>query len=244
MTAVRPYQLLADRYDAVMAHVDYPRWARLVERIWKSAGAAPRRILETGAGTCRMASHIERPGRVVVATDVCAEMIERGFSRAKRRACCDYTSLPFQDGSFDAVLCLYDAVNYCLSASALDAFFSEAARVLEPGGTLLFDATTSHNSRVNFADVVFHDRIGGSDVIRHSWYDEEARAQHNDFTFFSPGKSGYVRTEEHHVQKVWPRTAFRGSCRRAGLEMLGCWDDGLVPAGRSALRLHMLCRRP
>lgn len=244
MTPVKPYQILADRYDAVMAHVDYPNWALLVERIWSQYGVQPRRILETGAGTCRLAPFLARRGRRIVSTDICFEMLERGFSRAKRRACCDYTKLPFRDESFDAILCLYDAVNYCLSEDALDAFFAEARRVLSPGGFILFDATTAYNSRTNFADVVFHDRIGGSDVIRHSWYDEDARAQHNDFTFFTPDKGGYSRSEESHIQKVWPRAAFRTACRRAGLEMCGCLDESLATAERNALRLHMVCRRP
>jgi SAM-dependent methyltransferase len=172
-------------------------------------------------------------------------MLSRGASRTPRRACCDFRKLPFRDGTFDAMLCLYDAVNYCSTLGDLDAFFSEAHRVLEPGGVIVFDATTSRNSRQHFSDVVFHDRVGGSDVIRHSWYDDVERIQHNDFTIFAPRKGGgYDRLQESHAQRVWTRSVFRSCAARAGLEMLGCWDDDLAVADSSTLRLHMACRKP
>lgn len=245
MSGTDPYEILSARYDAVMSHVDYPGWARLVERIWRKLDKSPDRILETGAGTCRLASHLAARGRKLVSTDISAPMLSRGLGRVAHRVCCDYRGLPFRDGSFDAVLCLYDAINYCLTSEDLEAFFSEAHRILVPGGVLVFDATTSRNSRQNFADVVFHDRIQGGDVVRHSWYDPDPRFQHNDFTYFLPRKGGgYDRLEEQHIQRVWPRRAFPVAAEKAGLAMAGCWDDDLRPAGPGALRLHMACLRP
>lgn len=110
MTA-RPYQALAARYDAVMEHVNHAGWAAYVERIWKLHRLSPRRLLETGAGTCRMAPHLAGKGRRHVATDLSSEMLWHGLHRAREVACCDFRALPFRDGAFDAVLCLYDAVN-------------------------------------------------------------------------------------------------------------------------------------
>jgi len=245
LTGNDPYATLSTRYDAVMSHVDYPGWARLVERIWRKLGKSPTRILETGAGTCRLAAHLSARGRNLVSTDISAPMLSRGSGRVPHRVCCDYRRLPFRDGAFDAALCLYDAVNYCLTTEDLDAFFSEAHRILAPGGVLVFDATTSHNSRRHFADVVFHERIEGGDIVRHSWYDPGPRLQHNDFTYFLPRRNGgYERSEEQHVQRVWPRRAFLVSAEKAGLTMAGCWNDDLDPAETGALRLHMACLRP
>jgi len=241
----KPYELLAERYDAVMAHVDYPGWAALVRRIWKLYQRSPRRILETGAGTCRLAPFLAAPGRRIVSTDISAPMLACGTARSRLRACGDFRALPFADDSFDAILCLYDAVNYCLTENDLNAFFSEARRVLEPGGILLFDATTGRNSRLNFADVVFHEVHGSTEVIRHSWYDGPSRAQHNDFTFFHPLRDGtYSRRQECHVQRVWQRQAFVTSCKRAGLSPLTILNDDLRAAGPDTLRLHMVAIAP
>lgn len=245
MTGRDSYAILADRYDAVMAHVDYPSWALLVEHVWKEIGHAPRRILETGAGTCRLTPYLAKRGRRIVSTDLSFPMLARGFSRTSRRACCDFRRLPFRDASFDSLLCLYDAVNYCMERADLDAFFSEAARVLAPGGILFFDATTSRNSSTHFSDVVFHERISEADVVRHSWYDAAARVQHNDFTYFLPrGDGSFSRHIESHEQRVWPRRTFSAAASKAGLRMVGCWDDDLAAAGPDALRLHMACTRP
>lgn len=240
-----PYEALADRYDAVMAHVDYPGWAELVRRVWTLHGADPVRILETGSGTCRLASFLADRRRRIVTSDLCLPMLRKGSARNRERVCCDFRALPFPDGSFDAVLCLYDAINYCQTTDDLDAFFSEARRVLTSGGILLADATTVRNSRRHFADTVFHEVHRGVEVVRHSWFEAGARAQHNDFTFFLPRPDGaFDRCVENHVQVVWSRQEFKQAASRAGFSPLQFHDDALLPAGPEALRLHMVARAP
>lgn len=240
-----PYEALADRYDAVMAHVDYPGWADLVRRVWTLHGVDPLRILETGSGTCRLASFLADRRRRIVTSDLCLPMLRKGSSRSRERVCCDFRALPFPDGCFDAVLCLYDAINYCQSPDDLQAFFSEARRVLTSGGILLADATTVRNSRRHFADTVFHEVHRGVEVVRHSWFEAGARAQHNDFTFFLPRPDGaFDRCEESHVQIVWSRQEFKQAASRAGFSPLQFHDDALLPAGPEALRLHMVARAP
>lgn len=243
--AAAPYEALAGRYDAVMAHVDYPGWAELVRRVWSLHGVDPRRILETGSGTCRLASFLADRRRRIVASDLCLPMLRQGAARNRERVCCDFRALPFPDGSFDAVLCLYDAINYCQSRADLDAFFTEARRVLRSGGILMADATTVRNSRRHFADTVFHEVHRDVEVVRHSWFESGARAQHNDFTFFTPrGDGAFDRSEEHHVQIVWSRREFREASSRAGFSPLSFHDEALLPAGPDALRLHMVARAP
>jgi len=171
----RPYQALAARYDLVMEHVDHFAWAALVERIWMAHGAKPRRILETGAGTCRLAPHLGTPRRTVVASDLSPEMLREGRGRLERRVAADFRRLPFRDARFDAVLCLYDAINYCFSTHDLRSFFAEAARVLVRGGLLLADATTATNSRRHFLDTHSHEELDGVHVVRRSWYEPTLR---------------------------------------------------------------------
>jgi len=240
----RPYQVLASRYDAVMEHVDHAAWAALVELIWRRHGAKPSRILETGAGTCRLARHLVRGKRRIVASDLSPEMLAEGRERIERRVAADFRRLPFRDGSFDALLCLYDAVNYCLSLADLRAFFSEASRVLAPGGTLLADVTTATNSRRNFMDATSHEELDGVHVVRHSWYEPVARIQYNGFHFFEPDGQGRFRLrQEEHSQRIWALVEFDQASARAGFSREGAWDDDLEEATARSERIHLVFRK-
>ena len=240
----RPYQALAGRYDLVMEHVDHAAWARLVEGIWAAHGADPRRILETGAGTCRMAARLRSRRRRLVASDLSPEMLREGKGRSDRRVAADFRRLPFRDGRFDAVLCLYDAINYCMTESDLRAFFAEASRVLGSGGLLVADATTATNSRRYFLDDSSHEELDGVHVVRRSWYEPGLRIQHNDFHLFEPDGPGLFRLRrEEHRQRIWSLSEFDAAAVRAGLAREGAWDDGMEPAHARSERIHLVYRK-
>lgn len=106
------------------------------------AALRPARVLETAAGTGAVTRALRAvlPASVaIVATDLNPGMIEE----AKRRATLDGVawkqadahSLPFEDESFDAVVCEFGAMFFPNRVQA----FREARRVLAPGGHLLFN---------------------------------------------------------------------------------------------------------
>ena len=239
-----PYGALAPWYDAVMAHVDYPAWARHVEHLWTQLKTRPRSILETAAGTLALAPYLEKPSRRLVHSDLSLEMLQAADQDAARVGA-DFRRLPFRDGSFDAVLCLYDAVDYCLESDDLLAFFSEAARVLKARGTLIFDFVTSLNSTRYFRDFTTHDEIQGTHVVRESSWDALTRMQYNQFTIFLPEADGrFSCVREHHMQRIWPVSSFRKAALQAGLVWEGAWDGfTLDPAGRNSERVHAACRK-
>jgi len=240
----RPYQALAERYDAVMEHVDHAKWARLVERIWRRHGADPARILETGAGTCRLAPHLAKGRRRILASDLSPEMLAQGAARIGWRVAADFRRLPLRAGSFDACICLYDALNYCLSIPDLRAFFSEASRVLAKGGTLLADVTTATNSRRHFLDATSHEELDGVHVVRHSWYEPVGRIQFNGFHFFEPNGDGSFRLRrEEHRQRIWSLSEYDQAADRAGFSRVGAWDDDLEEATARSERIHLVFRK-
>lgn len=99
------------------------------------------RLLEIAAGTgvATRAIASTLPPRVsIVATDLNPAMLERasaiGTSRAVEWRAADATELPFPDRTFDAVVCQFGAMFFPEKVTA----FSEARRVLRPGGVFLF----------------------------------------------------------------------------------------------------------
>lgn len=114
------------------------------------------RVLEIAAGTGvvtrRLASTL--PADVsIVATDLNQPMLdtaaEMGTSRPVEWRAADAMQLPFEAGAFDAVVCQFGAMFFPDRAKA----FSEARRVLKPGGVLLFNVWDRIEEN-EFADVV------------------------------------------------------------------------------------------
>lgn len=116
-----------------------PYAADLVARL---APLRPTDVLELAAGTGVVTRELSArlPPRVqVVATDLNEAMLAvaraQGTVRPVTWRQADAMALPFDDASFDAVVCQFGAMFFPDKAHA----FAEARRVLRPGGTLLFN---------------------------------------------------------------------------------------------------------
>jgi len=114
------------------------------------------RILETAAGTGRLTRALVSalPASVsIVATDLNQPMLDHASSRLPstrvtwRQA--DAQHLPFSDGEFDAVVCQFGVMFFPDKPRA----FSEACRVLRPGGRFLFNVWDRIEEN-DFADIV------------------------------------------------------------------------------------------
>jgi SAM-dependent methyltransferase len=102
----------------------------------------PASVLEIAAGTgvvTRCLARALAPEVVIVATDLNRGMLDLaasvGTSRPVEWRTADATDLPFPDGIFDVVVCQFGAMFFPDRPRA----FSEARRVLRPGGVFLFN---------------------------------------------------------------------------------------------------------
>jgi ubiquinone/menaquinone biosynthesis C-methylase UbiE len=102
----------------------------------------PAAVLETAAGTGVVTRQLARelPAQVAItATDLNPPMLDQAASVGTARPVtwrqADAMELPFDDRSFDVVVCQFGAMFFPDKPRA----FSEARRVLRPGGTFLFN---------------------------------------------------------------------------------------------------------
>lgn len=134
------FDRIAPRYDrlnrVLSAGLDRG-WRRALTR--EVLVTRPRAVLDVATGTADLAIELAAADvPVVVGVDLSEEMLARGRTKATaakrvlRLERADAESLPFADGTFDAVTCAFGVRNFAHLTRGL----SELRRVLRPGGTL------------------------------------------------------------------------------------------------------------
>lgn len=142
-------------YDTCLVPLIFEAYASdMANRV---AATEPASVLETAAGsgvvTRALSPRLARSARYVV-TDLNAPMLERARSRqpdAHRITwqTADALALPFDDDAFDVVCCQFGVMFFPDRVAG----FSEARRVLRPGGRFVFSVWDSIEENV-FAEVV------------------------------------------------------------------------------------------
>jgi len=136
---MQAFDRASESYDAAAALQERVR-NELLDRL-AELKVTPQTLLDLGAGTGHASRALKRayPRAVVVAADIAPGMLMRAKAQSRwlrrfERVRADAYSLPFRDASFDVV---YSSLmlQWC---DDLDTAFGELARVLKPGGLLLF----------------------------------------------------------------------------------------------------------
>jgi malonyl-CoA O-methyltransferase len=135
----RAFDRASAGYDAAAALQERVR-GELMSRL-DELKIVPQSILDLGAGTGHGARALKRryPQALVVAADIAPGMLDRARQQSRwlrrfERVRADAYTLPFAAASFDLVFSNL-MLQWC---DDLDAVFGEIARVLKPGGLLLF----------------------------------------------------------------------------------------------------------
>ncbi len=132
---------IPDVYESYFVPLLFAPYATdLVRRV---AAMQPARVLEIAAGTgvvTRLLDAALPPSASLVATDLNQAMLDRATVATHARRTihwqqADAMELPFEDDSFDCVVCQFGVMFFPDKPKA----FGEARRVLRPGGTFAFN---------------------------------------------------------------------------------------------------------
>ncbi|MEU2390315.1 class I SAM-dependent methyltransferase [Streptomyces sp. NPDC007369] len=144
--------------------------ARYAAAVFRAAGA--RDVLELGAGHGRDAVHFAREGFTVQAADFSAAGLEQLRAAARKQGVDGRVTtvvhdvrdpLPLPDASVDAVFA-HMLLCMALSTEEIRALVGEIARVLRPGGTLVY--TVRHTGDAHCGVGTSH----GDDIFEHGGF--------------------------------------------------------------------------
>jgi SAM-dependent methyltransferase len=187
-------------YDLLMGPAMFEPYALdLVGRVDWRPGI---RVLEVAAGTGRVTRHLVRclpENGFLVASDLNEDMLAIAQSsivdpRVEWKIA-DAQALPFADGEFDVIVCQFGAMFFPDKVKA----YSEACRVLKPGGTYFVSAWGSHdqNPWAKVCHRLMHE-IYPSDPITFldlpfGYHDPEIALEHFRDAGFSDVKAEWVQ---------------------------------------------------
>lgn len=247
MAEARPYQALAALYDVVMEHVDYPYWAEYVHLLLREFADAQgvRDVLELGGGTGSLAFELQPLGPYRYAcTDASPEMLAVAARKADAFggdvlfAEADFTGFSV-DAPVDAVLLLYDGLNYLLDPAAFAGVFESVARALRPGGLFIFDQSTPANSLNNADGFDDEGEAGGVRYVRRSHYDPATHLHTNAFTFHLDGEE----VTETHVQRAYTMEDVRARIPETFRVEIALDSFSDEVATHESERIHWILRR-
>ncbi|MEM1117595.1 MAG: class I SAM-dependent methyltransferase [Bacteroidota bacterium] len=247
-----PYSLLAAGYDAVMAHVDYPMWAGYVRGVLRQHAPEAETVVELGCGTGAFAVALQPQGPpprgyVYRAYDGSEAMVERAretvrhAGRAVEVSVADFRD-PVPGPPADAVLLLYDGLNYLTEPADVATLLRHVHAALVPGGVAILDQSTPANSLNHAADF---DDAGETDAFRYlrtSRYDAEARLHTTHFRLTLPDGTEAAET---HVQRAYRLDEVGALAEAVGFGIEAAYDGfTTAPASETTERVHWVLRRP
>ena len=153
------------------------------------------------------------------------------------------SSFVLRPSSFDLVTCFYDSMNYLIGDGDLDRACAGVARVLWPGGYLVFDLNTAAEYATwDERDSVTHD---GRDCLVYNKlsYDPDACLATGRIVWFVRELDRWWRGEETHVERAWSDDEVRAALAGAGLALVGRYDLTGGVAAEDALRVVYVARR-
>ena len=204
------------------------RTAAEVNGVVGQLGLAPgARLLDLCCGPGRHAVPLAQLGYRVTGLDLSRPLLARAAAAADGGppvglVAADMRRLPFADGSFDAVLNLFNAFGYLEDEAQDELVLAEVARVLAPGGRFLQELANRealvrgwHDS-----DVARHD--DGLVVLQERHLDLRTSRDQVRYTLLHP--DGRRTTSEVSI-RLYTLTELEAMLGRAGLELLAVGGD-------------------
>ena len=224
-----PYEKFAYSYDRMMSNVDYVRWANYIEELFRHYKSRPRKILEVACGTGALTELLGERGYEMCGLDRAEGMLTVARQKAEER----HLDIPFFQGDmrnfelqerFDAVLCIYDSINYVVDEAELESVFQAVSRHLDLSGLFIFDVTTERNIVQHFHGQTFAENQDDYSYMWKNIYTYHDKICRTALTFFIREGELFRRFEEIHVQKMFDVNTVKKLLKKTGYKMLSAYD--------------------
>ena len=240
MQKTQPYDKLALIYDQLMSHVNYKNWAEYVINLFQYGDIKVKSVIDISCGTGSLLIHFDGKKFNRWGSDISYPMIAQAQSKFEQNIFLinDVKNIAVKSNKFDAVLFLYDSLNYLQDEKQINSLFGEVNRILINGGIFVFDIITDLLCRTHYKNFEEEENWENNGYVRHSFYDEVNHVQHNDFRI-KIGKDLYF---ESHVQTVFSDEQIFNAIINNEFEVIAQLDDFTFHnSDDDSERVHYVC---
>lgn len=225
------YNDFAKVYDTFMGDTPYENWVQFIQEQIKTAGIEPKLVCDLGCGTGKMCELFANKGIDMIGIDHSEEMLMVARENAREKEldilylCQDMTDFELY-GTVDVIYSSCDSLNYLLEEEEVFETFKLVNNYLEKGGLFIFDINTPYKYKNVLGERVFAEQTENAAYIWENFYDPEDGINEFGVNFFIQDEDGrYTRTEEIHYEKAYTIETIKGLLEKAGLELVGIYDD-------------------
>jgi ubiquinone/menaquinone biosynthesis C-methylase UbiE len=240
---VEAYSRLAGVYDQIVVDPCHGRWAAFLDELWEADDHSVRTVLDVCCGTGLLAEELTASGYLVVGVDASAAMLELARERLGDQADLRQARLPALpvDERFDAAVSTFDGLNY-LTPADLRRTLANVARVLRPGGWIVFDLHTDAMLEFTIANPVVAGEQASNRFVISSAVERGSRTCDTTIEVIEPA-AGDPFTERHR-QYFHAAEDVVAALRAAGFESIRRTEEYTPrPVDASTLRATWLARR-
>lgn len=249
LTSKSAYTGFAKIYDEIMSDVPYDEWFDYIELIWSRHGFSPDSVLDLACGTGSMTLRFARQGYKVTGIDSSRQMLDVAVKKARNEG----LYVPYFRGDMrdfelnrrvDAVICLFDSLNYLLQPSDVRACFKSVFNALNPGGCFVFDVNTPFRLSTMIPDTSIIQGPWYFVVWRDTW-DEKCRWWQVNLTGFLKDKEIWRRFDEVHRERAFPVETLAEWLKQEGFTVKRIYDSNTLDrASDITLRAYFVAWKP
>ena len=217
---VKAYANVSFIYEELMKDVNYPEWAKYIQNISSEFVRKDSKVLELGAGNCKIANLLSKKYYEIIATDISLSMLKSDTKNVVKKVCCDMISLPFNT-KYDLIFSTFDSVNYLMSKKKLSALFKQVGYLLKDDGIFTFDVSLEKNSIEILQDHAVEGSTGSYSFKRVSKFYKGKKVHKN--IFYITGADNNV-VKEVHEQKIFDFETYFDLIFKAGLYVVDCFE--------------------
>jgi SAM-dependent methyltransferase len=217
---VKPYEKVSAIFDSLMKKLDYESWSNYILTIADVYLQNNAKVLELGAGNCKIGKFVSARYKNYYATDISLSMLKSSKKKKLNQICCDMTKLPFKP-NFDFIFSNFDGVNYILEQKSLSKLFNEVFYLLKMEGVFTFDVSLERNSLNFVASKSIEGSSNGYSFRRISKYNKRTRIHSNHFVIRDELGREF---KEVHKEKIYKIDTYFKLAEKAGLYTEACYD--------------------